>query len=128
MDINKANFSYSLKNIPIPSVDTYMRGIINKAEEFLQRVRWKVHFFENPTKQLKKETFGFATRRNAPQSKSLIEFEHDITNLISNLEYTDHKTPFQKQLDRDTKNIRSSDKIFVNADKTSNVYQVSKDK
>lgn len=43
------------------------------------------------------------------------------------MEYLDHKTHFQKQLTKDVKTIRNSDKIYVNADKTSNVYEVNKD-
>ena len=113
MDIQKASFNYSLKNIPIPSQDAHLRGIIQKTEEFLQRVRWKVHFFENPPKEKKEiETFGFKTTRNAPQSKSLIDFEHDITHLISNLEYSKHKTAFQRKLMKDVKEIKLISQIF----------------
>ena len=109
MELKKASFNYSLKNIPIPSQDSHMRGTINKAEQFLQRLRWKVYFFENPSDKPIKETYGFKTLNNAPQSKSLINFEHDLTHLISNLEYSNRKTPFQKQLDRDVKSINNSE-------------------
>ena len=129
MDLEKANFDYSMKNIPIPHRDVHMRGTINKTEEFLQRLRWKVHFFENPPPPNKlhkvKETYGFNTTRNAPQSKSLIDFEHDMTHLIANLEYTDYKSKFQRQLSKDVKDIRKSNKVFVSADKTSNFYKLS---
>ncbi|MCP3852632.1 MAG: hypothetical protein GY694_20755, partial [Gammaproteobacteria bacterium] len=103
-----------------------MRSTINKTEQFLQRVRWKVHFFENPNDKIEKETYGFKTKRNAPQSKSLINFEHDLTHLISNLEYSNKKTAFQKQLERDVKDINNSNKVYVSADKTNNVYLVEK--
>ena len=126
MDIKKASYDYSLKCIPIPNHDAHTRGVINKAEQFLQRLRWKVHFFFNPSDKPPKETFGFNTRRNAPQNNTLTNFEHDMTHLISNLEYTDKKTPFQKKIINDAKNIRNSNQIFVTADKTSNVYQLDK--
>ena len=56
MEFKKASLDYSLKNIPIPNHDTHMRGTIDKAEQFLQRLRWKVHFFENPSDKPIKET------------------------------------------------------------------------
>ena len=126
MELKKANFDYSLKNIPIPSNDAHLKGLINKTEQFLQRIRWKVFFFLNPSHEPRKETFGFKTKRNAPQSKEIINFENDLTHLIASLEYTEKRTPFQKKLLSDTKKIRNSDKIFVTADKTTNVYQVEK--
>ena len=36
---------YSLKNIPIPSRDNYLRNLIEKVESVLKRMRWKAHFF-----------------------------------------------------------------------------------
>ena len=38
-------FEYSLKNIPIPSRDNYLRNFIEKVESVLKRMRWKAHFF-----------------------------------------------------------------------------------
>ncbi len=38
-------FDYSLKNIPIPSQDAYLRNLIEKMENVLKRMRWKAHFF-----------------------------------------------------------------------------------
>ena len=105
-----------------------MRGVINKAEQFLQRLRWKVHFFFNPPKKQKQhiETFGFTTRRNAPPNNAIIGFEHDLTHLISNFQYSEHRTSFQKKISKDANNIRKSKHVFVMADKTSNVYQIDK--
>ena len=99
--------------------------MINKTELFLQRVRWKVYFFENPPNmQFRKETYGFPSTKNAPQSKSLINFEQDITHLISNLEYSDHRTPFQKKILSDISRIRKSNELHVFADKTPNIYRL----
>ena len=126
MEPPKASFDYSLKCIPIPTRDTHIRGVIHKTEQFLQRVRWKVFFFFNPPKDNKqvKETYGFNTPRNAPQNKALVGFEDDLTHLISNLVYDNMKTPFQRQLIKDSKDIQKSDKVFVTADKTRNVYKL----
>ena len=125
--MEKVNFGYSLKNIPVPSNEEHRRGTILKTEDLLQRIRWLVWLFENPSERPPKETYGFKTTRNAPQSKSLIPFEHDITHLIANMEYSKQITPFQKQLANDVREIRRSNKVYVSADKTTNVYKVTKE-
>ena len=45
MTITKFEFQHSLKNIPIPTIDNYLRLTITKTEEFIQRLRWKTLFF-----------------------------------------------------------------------------------
>ena len=69
--MEKVNFGYSLKNIPIPTRDEHIRGTINKAEEFMQRMRWRVYHYENPSVYPIKEKYGFKTTRNAPPSPNL---------------------------------------------------------
>ena len=126
----KANIKYSLKNIPIPHQDTYLKRLIDQVEKVLQRIRWKTFFFLNPQNKDKPqpERYGFKTPHNAPQSRELVNFEADVTHLIANLEFRDTKCSFQKQLKKDVNYIKKSDKVFVKADKTSNVYEVSKNK
>ena len=133
MEPTKVNFDYSLKNIPLPKPESHVRAVINKTEQFLQRIRWKVHFFFNPPKpqkdnkkSVKTETYGFNTTHNAPQHATLAKFEEDLTHLISNLEYTNKRTPFQDKLITDANNIRKSKHIYVTADKTRNIYKVDK--
>ena len=57
----------------------------------------------------------------------MIGFEHDLNYLISNLEYHEYKSTFQKKLTRDIKQINSSPNVFVNADKTNNIYEIDKE-
>ena len=92
MDLpKKAVFDYSLKNIPVPNRDTYMKQLIYQVEKVIQRIRWKAHFFFNPPKQPKPERYGFATPLNALQCPDLINFENDVTHLIANLEFKEVK-------------------------------------
>ena len=86
-----------------------------------------MHFFENPCDLPYKETYSFKTTRNAPRPKSLANFENDFTHLLANLEYTDERTPFQRRLARDIKIIQNSPKVYVSADKTSNLYLMDKE-
>ena len=38
-------FDFSMKNIPIPGEESYMKDLIHKTELFLTRLRWRVFFF-----------------------------------------------------------------------------------
>ena len=49
-----------------------------------------------------------------------------MNHLISNLEFIDKQSPFQLKLSRDTKKLKCSNNLFVQADKTSNVYEIDK--
>ena len=125
--MEKFDISYSLKNIPTPSKDEYLKELITSSEHFIQRIRWRTHFFLNDSKNKQElETFGFKTPRNAPSHKELSNFESDISHLISNIEFEDNKSEFQKKLKKDIKIINNSKKLFVKADKTSNIYTIDK--
>ena len=99
MTMKKVTFDYSLKNIPVPSKDTFLKCLIDKTQKFFQRVRWKVFWEVNKDKVPKfKETYGFNTEKSAPAHSELAKFESDVINLIHNLEYRTNKTQFQKKL------------------------------
>ena len=42
------NLGNSLENIPIPSKASYLKSMMDKVENFMKRIRWKAHFFDNP--------------------------------------------------------------------------------
>ena len=129
MDVpKKADINYSLKNIPYPSRDAYLKKLIVQVEKVLQCIRWKVHFFLNPLDKDPPNRHGFRTPHNAKQSQELISFEADVTHLIANIEYRENKAKpgFQKLLKKDVKYINNSKNIFIKADKTNNIYEVSK--
>ena len=39
------NLGYSMKNTPIPPKQRYLKSMMEKVENFITRLRWKVHFF-----------------------------------------------------------------------------------
>ena len=127
--IQKADFPYSLKNVPIPSPAAHLKATIASTEKFLQRARWRCKFFLQPKKPNAKSKFkwGFKTSKSCEQIKELIDFESDLSSLISNFEYSDMRSPFQKKLAKDVKKINKSPNLFVTADKTSNVYEIDPD-
>ena len=127
--ITKTNLTYSLNNVPVPTKNEYMKGIISATETFIQNLRWKViHLLKDDTKPKKEKInyYGFKTPNNAKNVPLLDEFEADMSHLVSNLEFHENKkpTPLQSKLNKDIKKIKSSKNLFVKADKSSNVYEV----
>ena len=117
-----------MKNIPIPKENSYLKCMINKVEALIRRMRLKAYFHDHPNQATNnKEYFGFKSAK-APSSNSLLApFESDLYELIRSIEFKKTRNPFQKQLTKDLKEIKKSDKIYVPADKTSNIYKVSPD-
>ena len=50
--IEKLQFDYSYKNIPIPTERNYKLQLLEKIELVIKRMRWKVHFY-NEKKDVK---------------------------------------------------------------------------
>ena len=63
MIMEKIQFNYSLKNIPIPSRRIYLQSLLDKLDSFIKRLRWKAFFFDtdNQNKKNNKPTYGFKT-------------------------------------------------------------------
>ena len=53
------NLGYSMKNIPIPPKQRYLKNMIEKAESFIVRLRWKAHFFDKKEHSVNNMNFGF---------------------------------------------------------------------
>ena len=72
-------FGYSMKNIPIPKENEYMKKLIAQMKRIVKRMRWKALFFlkeeEEKYKSLaeevefykKEDTYGFKTEKNHRQ-------------------------------------------------------------
>ena len=128
--MEKKNFGYSLKNIPIPNKDSFVKSLICKTHDFIKRLRWKAIFYvqtsEDPAP--KKETYGFNSEKSPPQIPELLPFENDLYELIKSIVYKDRqRNRFQSQLQHDVKEIQASPELYVPADKTTNIYKVSKE-
>lgn len=42
--MEQIRFNYSMKNIPIPPRNSYLKSLIEKVESVIKRMRWKAHF------------------------------------------------------------------------------------
>ena len=124
--MEKFNLEYSKKNIPIPSRREYLKMLIAKTENLIRRMRWKVHAFDGKLGPSEKKTHGFSTPYHPEPCPDLVQFESDLMNMIRNIEFRSVHNDFQAKMRSDIKNIKQSGKVIVSADKSSNLYKVSK--
>ena len=45
--MEKSEIKYSLKNIPIPSKESYQLNLIDKIESLVKRMRWRAFYYLN---------------------------------------------------------------------------------
>ena len=128
-NMEKLAFNLSLKNIPIPPKKTYMKQLLDKTDNFVSRIRWRTDRFLFPSKyENNKQSYGFKSTRTAPTSSLLKPFEDELFEIIANLEFNEHRSQFQNKMAATVDYIKNSNNVFVCADKTTNVYEVSPDK
>ena len=128
--MNAINFEYSLKNIPTPPEHSYLKSLMGKVESFLKRLRWKAYFYENSGEnnlEHVNNNYGFKSDRTPPQNKHLNEFENVMYDMVKNIEFQGNRNNFQSKLKDDLKKVKTSGKIMVFADKTTNMYEISKE-
>ena len=124
--MEKINFNYSLKNIPVPSKSSYKLKLIDKIESVIKRMRWKAHFFINgDSTETKKETYGFKSKQYPSQIKELDMFEKDLFELVKSVKFRNSNDEFQNEIKDDINKIKSSSNVFIPADKTTNMYELT---
>ena len=117
------SLGYSTKNIPLSNKDVYLKELISKREHFFRKIRWKIyHFLKNNKEETETENFGFRTLNTPPKNQILYNFENDLYEMIRKTEFQPVKNEFQRKLSEDLRSIKRSNKIFVSADKTRNMY------
>ena len=105
--MEKVNFNYSTKNIPVPSNNLYLQIMINKIEKFVHNLRWKSHFYLKPANNPpKKETFGFKSTAPAPFVMEIKEFETKLVDLVRNIKFGRKPNLFQQKLKQDEKKLK----------------------
>ena len=67
--MEKKNFNYSLKNIPVPNKQGYLKSMLDKVEHFLKRMRWKAYFYEKGNSKITDNGhFGFKSENTPPHA------------------------------------------------------------
>ena len=99
--MEKIQLTYSTKNIPLPPRNVYKAKLINKVESVIRRMRWKAHFFLNPTTDSSpKQTYGFKTRKCPPQIEELKKFENDLFKMVEDIRFRTVNDQFLNALKR----------------------------
>ena len=119
-----------MKNIPVPSKQYYKVCMMDKCESLIRRMRWKAYYAEREKMNDNEDVFenyGFKSEKSPPKNDDLIPFERDLFNMILSVKYRDFLPSFQRKLKKDVKDIRLSKDVFVPADKSTNIYKMSKE-
>ncbi len=125
---------YSTKNIPICDRRQYIVKIFDMTSRFIDRIRWKVYWYENNDQKdatyenPDQQNFGFPTRNAAPADKRLESFETDMYNMIKNIKFRNNCNEFIRKLNNDVKEIKNSSMVYVFADKSNNIYKMEPSK
>ena len=126
------DFEHSLKNIPFSNKKYFMTKIFDQTSKFINRLRWKAHFFElqdshdypdTPTQDDINKIF--ASKRSAPEMKDLKNFEDDLLDMIKNIKFNNFKSKYQIKLSNDIKQLLNTKMVIVKSDETSNLYYAS---
>ena len=126
--MEQVSLGYSTKNIPLPKNKVYQQKLIESMEKFVRSIRWRSFFFLNPTTTTsKKETFGFNSTKSPPNIPELKEFEEGLVKIAQSVKFNKVTNDFQKQLRKDSQEIRNNNKLLIPADKTNNFYKLQPD-
>ena len=68
-------------------------------------------------------TYGFKSPRRPPPLKETAAFEKDLWDIVYNTKFTKYRQPFQNILKDELKKMKTSEEIYLPADKTGNFYE-----
>ena len=124
--MDECNIPYSQKNIPLHSKTSIRKQLVKRTEDFVSRMRWHLYHIRNPQQNNDKKTFGFRTTNSPPFMDELKDFEDDLFKMISNVKFKPVNSELQDKMRYDVQQIRQSDKVYVNADKSRRIYKMNK--
>ena len=126
--MEKKTYNYSTKNIPVPSERNYKLQLVEKIEIFIKRMRWKAIMYDTGCKQNRNvDKYGLKTLHSPKQVKELSAFEKDLIAVVKDIKFRNVRSDFQTTLQEDIRLIHNSKKTMTFADKTSNMYQLTKE-
>ena len=99
---------------------------MEKIGSLIKRMRWKAHFYlKKDTSNIANTNYSFKTRNYPPQCKELQNFEKDLLDTIKLIKFRIVKDSFQRKLNYDILNVKSSRDVYSFSDKTANIYKLS---
>ena len=91
-------------------------------------MRWRAHHYLNRSEdndRPEEGNFGFKSRSRVHHFEELERFEEDLTRMIENIKFRGTRNALQDKLQHDIARVNRSSSVFVQADKTRNLYEVS---
>ncbi len=92
-------------------------------------MRWKATFFLSRSEEdepINIENYGLKSEKCPPVVKELLQFEQELLQIAKDVKFRKMRSNFQTRLKEDVRKIRNSDKTMTPADKTSNIYRLTK--
>ena len=90
-------------------------------------MRWKAIYCNSKTNDNSSERYGLKTLKCPKQMKDLVPFENDLIDMLKVIKFRKVKNQFLTKLKKDIKTVKQSKKTLTFADKTSNMYRLSKE-
>ena len=116
-----------MKNISVTTERSYLLKLTEQIEMVIKRMRWKVIYCDMKGNRIKTETYGLKSQKTPPPINELAAFENDLIELVKNIKFRTVQNQLQRTLKSDTKSIQQSSKTLTPADKTSNMYRLTKE-
>lgn len=112
---------------------TYNCKLYEMAARFINRVRWKTYWSVDGNNDQEEnhqpERYNvFKSNRAGPINDNLVAFEEEFYDLIGNIEFKKKDNPLSKKMNNDLKQMKECKKVFMFADKSTNIYKVDKEK
>ena len=131
--MEKLNLTYLTKNVPKPIERNYKLQLIEKTELFISNNKNSNNMEDNSKNDgdgTEKEIslrYGIKSKKCLLQVENLVVFEEDMIDLVHQIRFRQVKSNFQRKLNEGLRTIKSSNKTLTPADKTSNMYKLTKD-
>ena len=93
---------------------------------FITRMRWKA-ICNNKANYNSRERYGLKALKRPKQVKELVPFENDLIDMLKVIKFRKVKNQFLTKLKNNIKTGKQSKKTLTFADKTSNMYRLSKE-
>ena len=125
--MDKFTLGYSVKNILFPEKHEFILFQTNKIVEFTKRIRWKIHFYLDPSDSHQEQRQGgmrLNSQRTPSSNRKLDPFEDDLFGLIRKINFRNTKNGFQTKMKGDIERMKKSGKIWVRAEKPKNICQI----
>ena len=87
--MEKLDIDYSLKNILIPSKESYLIKLIVNIESVVKGMRWRADLFlqEKYESDIWRENFGFTSKSNPSQCNHIEAIEKEFLDMIPNIKF-----------------------------------------